>query len=113
MKTVTPLTPEQLAQINPGIRHTVQVLRSWGYETTDSGDGATADHACDLPIPYVHIRIDGDDLVVHMKFLIAMLAASGVEVGPSNEVGDNPTIEGCILADLSAWIHLFNVVIPE
>lgn len=26
-------------QLDPGIRETVRLIRSWGYETSDSGDG--------------------------------------------------------------------------
>jgi hypothetical protein len=58
------LTAEELETLNPGIRHTVQTLRGWGFDTRDSGDGATREFPCDLPHPYVHIltthHFDGD-----------------------------------------------------
>ncbi len=110
-----PLTSDELAQLNPGIRHTVQVLRGWNFRTTDSGDGATHDHACDLPVPYVHIAVPvaatlwGE--MIRLRTLLRERA--GIELTPSNEEGTNPTMEGAILADDSAWIHLFNVVIPS
>lgn len=112
---IEPLSEEHLAQLNPGIRHTVATLRGWGFDTRDSGDGSTAQFECDLEYPYVHISVaEGCTLFAEMSRIKTLLReCEGVEVGMCNEAGDAPTIEGCILADGSAWIHLFNVVIPE
>lgn len=42
--------------LNPGIVRLVNLLRFLGYETCDSGDGATHEHACDRDHPYVVVR---------------------------------------------------------
>ncbi len=113
MNPAPPLSEEHLATLNPGIRYTVQKLREWGFDTRDSGDGKTHDHACDLPIPYVHISIHDPAHLHHdLRTLMELMEGEGITVGMCDETGENPSIEGCILADMSAWIHLFNVVIP-
>lgn len=111
---VAPLSEEHLQSLNPGIRHTVKTLREWGFETHDSGDGLTTEYQCDLSSPYVYISInDGSFLYQEMNRLINLLKDNKIIVEMCNEFGNNPTIEGIILADLSAWINLFNVIIPE
>lgn len=101
--------------LNPKIRHTIKVLRGWGFDTRDSGDGETQQYECDLPCPYVHIKINHaiflSGEMIRLKKLL--LCKCGIEIGMCNESGSNPTMEGCVLADMSAWIHLFNVVIKE
>ena len=73
---VDPLTPEETAALDPGIRRLVTLLRAHGFETTDSGDGVTkpraafAEHPgwCErdlvevgiLTMPHVHIRVSRD-----------------------------------------------------
>lgn len=112
--TFEPLSPEEVQFMNPGIRHTVQVLREWGFKTVDSGDGCTHDHQCDLPIPYVHIEVaTAAELWDRMVELTANLGVRGIHVGTSGPQGDEPAIEGSVLASGHAFIHLFNVVIPE
>jgi len=114
MNPIQPLSEQHLATLNPGIRHTVQKLREWGFDTRDSGDGKTHEFDCDLPVPFVHISVaDPACLHLDMRALMNLLDAEGVPVGMCDEAGEAPNIEGCILADMSAWIHLFNVVIPE
>jgi hypothetical protein len=99
--------------LNPRIRHTVKTLRQWGYDTRDSGDGKTHEFGCDLPCPYVHIKVAHPAMLhAEMRRLMDLLETCGVEAGMCNESGDAPTIEGSIQADMSAWLHLFNVIIP-
>jgi hypothetical protein len=43
--------------MNPGIKETVKLLRELGFDTCDSGDGATHLCECDAPVPYVHIKV--------------------------------------------------------
>lgn len=53
------LSPETIVALDPGIREVVLKLRHHGFDTTDSGDGATkVDEILRgdaLPIPHVHI----------------------------------------------------------
>ncbi|MFN8525136.1 MAG: hypothetical protein U0821_18725 [Chloroflexota bacterium] len=49
-----------LSTLNPGIRQVVKMLREWGYETVDSGDGATREFECDRDHPYVVIKLAQD-----------------------------------------------------
>jgi len=51
---IPPLDPSIL---NPGIRRFVALLREHSFDTTDSGDGETHEHACDRDVGYVVIRV--------------------------------------------------------
>lgn len=44
--------------LNPGITKTVAMLREHGFNTTDSGDGETHEHACDREVSYVSIVVE-------------------------------------------------------
>lgn len=100
--------------MNPGIAYTVKTLREWGFDTTDSGDGQTHDHECDLPVPYVYISVPRPERLSHMMaYLRTKLYIAGVTLITDTGAADAPMMEGSILADMSAWIHLFNVIIPE
>ena len=53
------------SQLNPGIRRTVRLIHDLGYETCDSGDGETREHACDRDEGYVVIVVrDHEDMEV-------------------------------------------------
>lgn len=117
------LSAKQLAALNPGIRHTVQTLRSWGFETCDSGDGVTHEFECDLDVPYVHILCPPALLASETDRLVNLLRGAGInfEDGPDPQddpVGAalHPNVEACYLplygAD-SGYIHLFNVILPD
>lgn len=73
-------TTLDLSSLNPGIRRTVQGLRRQGFETCDSGDGATHAHPCDRPYPYVVMRVEADELVNEAGRLVGMLRLGGLEV---------------------------------
>lgn len=45
-------------QLNPGIVKTVKLLNSYGFKTTDSGDGETHDHKCDRDEGYVVVVLE-------------------------------------------------------
>lgn len=99
-----------LSTLNPGIRKTVEFLRSNGFDTIDSGDGETRTFDCDLGIPYVHIQVDPDKLVSETKRLAGLLKTVGVEVLAQNEEGTAPTIEGSFepVSNLGI-ISMFNI----
>lgn len=58
---VAPLSPETVALLDPGIRDVVVMLRAHGFDTTDSGDGASKADAIlsgdALPFPHVHVAL--------------------------------------------------------
>jgi hypothetical protein len=116
------LTPEELEQINPGIRHTVQVLRSWGFDTQDSGDGQTHNHECDLPHPYVHISVHPSKLTGETLRCLSLLEQHGVKFDdmPDPQVDlegwqKHPQIEASYMPTQyhNGFIHLKNVVLNE
>ena len=52
--------------LDPGIREVVRLLRGWGFNTTDSGDGVSKlkrdpDMEGVLPVPHVHCIADRED----------------------------------------------------
>lgn len=73
-----PLPAIDLAAVNPGVRCLVAALRADSFNTTDSGDGATHDHPCDRPYPYVAIRVDPPAMHAETVRLVAWLRARGI-----------------------------------
>ncbi len=120
MTPAPPLTADQLAALNPGIRHTVQQLRAWGFATVDSGDGRTHAHACDLDAPYVYSICDPADLITETDRLRTLLIAAGIQFADAphaqaapDAYAQHPTIEATYLPHEGiAFIHLFNVILP-
>lgn len=122
MTPVPPLSPEAIAALNPGIRATVQWLREKGFNTCDSGDGQTHDHACDLPVPFVHIRVCNPcNLIATADFLMVMLKNHhGIDFNNAPHPQDDPEaasryphIEASYSpVDGVAIISLFNVMLP-
>lgn len=88
---VAELGPGEVADLDPGVRRTVLLLRDLGYETTDSGDGASKGEA-GLPFAHVCIVVEPARLVEEADRLWRELQERGVVVLP---VGDGP----------SAWIQ--------
>jgi hypothetical protein len=72
------MTETELKELNPGIRTTVQTLRSWGYQTMDSGDGETHQFKCDRQHPYVVIRVHPAQLVEESHRLMRLLNDRGL-----------------------------------
>lgn len=54
--------PDTDDMLNPGIKQTVKLLRELGFDTCDSGDGATHHCECDQPVPYVHMLVSRETL---------------------------------------------------
>ena len=71
------LLPDDL---NPGIRRTVQWLNDGSFQTCDSGDGKTHEHACDRDYPYVVIRCDPMYLVGEADRLRRSLREIGISL---------------------------------
>lgn len=66
--TVDPLTDEEVAGLDPGIRDLVLTLQRHGFETTDSGDGVSKpadwyESGCAIDFAHVWITIDVDEIV--------------------------------------------------
>lgn len=57
-------------KLDPGIRLTVKMLQSWGFKTTDSGDGASKEGAGGgdmfdpLGVPHVFMVVDDPNWLV-------------------------------------------------
>lgn len=87
----TPKDDLDYSTLTPGIRRTVALVRSWGFETTDSGDGVTnvqagMDGAMTVPNVYIHVR-DPEHLLRESQGLLQRLDAIGVDMdaqGPDN-----------------------------
>ena len=71
--------------LNPNIRKLVALLNENGFRTTDSGDGATHDYACDRDHAYVVSVVEPALLVQRAHELVTLLAANGVTLGPMSE----------------------------
>lgn len=97
--------PIDTSILDPGIRNVVSLLRSWQYQTTDSGDGRTKDFetdSCALPFAHVHIVVEPPALFPMCDLLHHQLTAIGVEVVPEADDEDayapgQCTIEGVYL----------------
>lgn len=74
------LPPIDFAALNPGVRRLVRVLREAGFDTCDSGDGATHDHECDRSYPYVVIRVRPAEMAEEARRLRKVLRAFGCAV---------------------------------
>lgn len=100
-----------LNNLNPGIRRTVEFLRSHGFATCDSGDGVTKDFTCDPGMPYVHSTVDDpSSLIVEAERMKDLLEACGVAIHPLSEAGEQPYIQADYSpADGIAAITLFYV----
>jgi hypothetical protein len=97
-------------KLNPGIVKTVEWLQARGFQTTDSGDGATHDYECDMPIPYVHMLVEPDKLVSETRRLRDELATIGVVTEPTNETGTAKSIEASFDPHTNlAVLSVFNV----
>lgn len=100
------MTDDLPDDINPGIRKTVEWLREQGFDTCDSGDGATHMAECDRDHPYVVMTVEPSRLIEETHRLRAALETLGLEVvnmGPDPNDGvsiqasyDPVTAIGCI-----------------
>lgn len=74
-------------ELDNGIRRLVKLLRSWCFETTDSGDGVskklngTWDDDCCMGTPHVIIQVDNPaDLASEADRLLRKLREIGVDI---------------------------------
>lgn len=79
------LSAEDLAALDPGIRRTVVLLRSWGFDTRDSGDGRSkADWAAGrvnwVAPPSVTMQVEPEALVSEARRLREALHHEGIDV---------------------------------
>lgn len=92
----TPKDDLDYSTLTPGIRRTVALVRSWGFETTDSGDGVTNVQAGmeeAMTRPNVYMTVLPSCLIAEADRLLRELLNVGVEVdtqGPD----DGPCIQG-------------------
>jgi hypothetical protein len=98
-------------ELDPGVQGTVWLLRRAGFETVDSGDGASKDPEYEdtLPFPHVHMLSTPSELVRDADRLKAVLEEAGVafravdpETDPHIEASYSPV-------DGHAVLSLFNV----
>ena len=115
------LTDKELANVNPGIRLTIQSLRSWGFCTMDSGDGKTHQFDCDRPHPYVVIRVEPEKMIDESHRLMELLEEFDIRFDDPPHGQDDPEgwaayprIESIYMPmERIAIIDLANVIIPE
>jgi hypothetical protein len=72
------------AQLDPGIRRLVRLLRDSGFDTCDSGDGvskfeddAIQPDACAEPTAHVYAQVDSEAMISEADRLLALLEAKG------------------------------------
>lgn len=95
-----PLDP---AELDPGIRNLVLLMRKHGFDTCDSGDGVSKpDMGCALDFPHVIAVIRLDDARSESQRVVSLMEAYGVVFGPdeeaSVEVSYSPINDVCLLA---------------
>lgn len=73
--------------LNPGIRRVVIRLRAAGFDTCDSGDGVTHEHACDRDHAYVVMLVPQELLVSLAQQLWSLVRSWGVAVQAQNADG--------------------------
>jgi hypothetical protein len=82
-----------LSTLNPGIRRVVAYLFATGFVPTDSGDGKTHEHDCDLPFPYVHMIVPSDREEAEIERLHAAFGARGIVLHPALPDEERPCWE--------------------
>ena len=84
-------------ELDPGIRETVRLLRKWGFETTDSGDGVskkgTEQEPLMLQFPHVFMRSTSQGLITSAENLHRLMDHHGVSFDPDFEAERYPGIE--------------------
>lgn len=100
--------------MNPGIRRTVRWLRTHGFRTCDSGDGATHDHECDRDYAYVAIRDDDrpDETATRLLGLLREMGITVEQIGVDGGVWIQSSFDpvtGIGIVDVS---HLSDAVLP-
>jgi len=97
-------------RLNPNICKVVALLRANGFDTMDSGDGQTHDYECDLPIPYVHSRVDSGAMAREADRMQALFEAEGIAFNGIDEDGNGVSVEATYSSvDGIATVSLFGV----
>ncbi len=101
-------------KLDPGIRKTVERIRSWGYQTTDSGDGKSKFESgiadgCTLREPHVFIQANPDELRITADKLWSALrkrvkSSQFVDVTASYSPNDEVGIIAVMGIDDASWI---------
>lgn len=100
-----PLENIDYQDLNPNVRATVRRLRSWGYETTDSGDGtSTIDCAVDQPMISINVATP-TAMVAGVRDIYDRLRSAGVEMYAADR-GVQGTVGG---EDMSYTIQIYGV----
>lgn len=119
-----PLTRAEVEALDPGVRRLVVLLRAWGFETCDSGDGvskAGAGQADERGIVEVaaaaHVLIqldDAGDVLERFAELRYLLENVGILVD-SSDTPATPMLQGSIgfvrtpAAKTTAFLEVWNV----
>lgn len=109
--------PIDLEPLDPGIRETVRFLREHGFDTCDSGDGATkfvdprwrVDGKLPeevLDFPHVAMRVRPGDLVSEADRLLGLLTSIGIDLSPIGPVG-GPSLQASYDPTQPDFAHLF------
>lgn len=106
----TPKDDLDYSTLTPGIRRTVALVRSWGFETTDSGDGVTnvkagMEEAMTRPNVYITVR-DPDRLIRESQGLLERLDSIGVDMD-----AQGPDDSPCIQAMYDPCIHSAGILL--
>lgn len=75
---------DESSDLDPGIRRTVGLIRSWGFATSDSGDGrsklGTPAEGCMMPMPNVTIPSVRDLLLEEAETIRDRLRECGIDL---------------------------------
>jgi hypothetical protein len=110
----TRLKKPVLRDIDPGVCKLVELLRTHGFETTDSGDGkaklaegAPLEDALDYP--HVFIKTSRDELVDTANKVMMLLEENGVQLSVDNDTGEPFVTASYDPADESAVVGVIGV----
>ena len=97
--------------MNPNIQKLVKELNSWGFLTTDSGDGQTHDFECDREYPYVVIKGDHHTIIADsMRLMFLLKEKHEIKFKSLNEQGETPYIQANYSPiDGHAFIEILNI----
>lgn len=106
------LSQDVIDALDPGIRQVVLLLRSWGFKTTDSGDGVTKVGIMECAMPIPHVVIPATRCTMHdvADRLYGKLGDLGCEVDLVDLVLPNVKIEATYdPADESAIVIVYGL----
>lgn len=108
---------EELSGIDPNIRRVVALLRAYGFDTTDSGDGSKyPEMGCALPMPNVFARVKNKNTLVAKADRLRGLIAHRVGEPKEMESGPSWHVEATYSPGGPSMVALFGVddsMLPE